>query len=146
MGTGTETWLLSLQRYSPPLSLSAVRASIPAWWHNGLSVSRPRRGGPSGPWHGDATGGPAQQVEHKWLPNESGSLSQSCGRCLLAVSHSRYHRPAAYGELHTRRRALLSPKQQGDVLCIKHMLQAYVWSVLDVLEVCCKCFIWILQK
>jgi hypothetical protein len=33
-----------------------------------------------------------------------------------------------------------------EMLWLKHMLQAYVSSVSDVLEVCCNCFIWMLQK
>jgi hypothetical protein len=33
-----------------------------------------------------------------------------------------------------------------EMLRWKCMLQAYVSSVSDILEVCCNCFIWMLQK
>jgi hypothetical protein len=36
-------------------------------------------------------------------------------------------------------------KQQGDV-AQKRMLQTHILIVLDVSEVCCKCFAWMLQK
>jgi hypothetical protein len=55
----------------------------------------------------------------------------------------------ATGELYTSEHqtptSLHSPKQQGDV-ALKHILQTYVPSISGVLEVCCKCFIWMLQK
>jgi hypothetical protein len=31
-------------------------------------------------------------------------------------------------------------------MCWKHILQAYISSVSDVLEICCNCFRWMLQK
>jgi hypothetical protein len=43
-----------------------------------------------------------------------------------------------------RRATILSNSKE--MLHWKHMLQAYVSSVLNVLEVCCKCFIRMLQK
>jgi hypothetical protein len=70
----------------------------------GLSMSGPqltRRPERPSTWRRNVTDGPVTsrptwQGWHEWLPGGSGSLSQSCGRYLLATSHSRRHRPTAY--------------------------------------------------
>jgi hypothetical protein len=115
---------------TPSISLATVWTSVLAQWpRRGLNMSEPRRGGPSSPRHGGTmeptatvTGGPARQAQHEWLPDEFGSLSQSCGRCLLVTSRRRHRWPGAYkcrpaaaykrcraaasGELHTSKEML----------------------------------------
>jgi hypothetical protein len=53
-------------------------------------------------------------------------------------------RVTASGEHHTPM-SFHSAEQQENV-ALKGILQEYVSLVSDVLEVCCKCFIWMVQK
>jgi hypothetical protein len=147
-----------------------VWTSVLAQWpRRGLSMSEPRRGGPSSPRHGDAmeptatvTGGPARQAQHEWLPDGFGSLSQSCGRCLLVTSRSRHRWPGAYkcrpaaaykrcraaasGELHTSKEMLCCAKSAycfKCFRCFRGMLQMIYMDVAKVeREFCTCCICW----
>jgi hypothetical protein len=63
----------------------------------------------------------------QWAPTSVGGVGGACAPLLAAGS--RPNRPES-----------TNPNLSLD------MLQTYVLIILDILEVCCKCFIWALQK